>query len=435
MAACETSSTLTPYKETMKTVRSAYTNSVSFYGNTSPEKLAAAFGTPLYVYNESILRQSCRAIKNLVDIPGFSPTFSTKANGNPHLLRIIREEGLMGDAMSPGEVGLLQHAGFTKESIHYVCNNVSAEELAFAGGHASITSVDSLSQLDTFGQVNPGAKVMIRLNPGIGAGHHQKVVTAGKNTKFGIALDDLPAIQAITKKYNLSLAGINQHVGSLFMAGKPYLDAAAWLLEAAEHFPGLEYIDFGGGFGIPYHKYDQEAPLDMADLGQSLTALLAGWRQKTGYNGKFVIEPGRFVVAQCGLLLGRVQATKNNGATRYVGTDLGFAALIRPAMYDSFHDLEIYGELSPPREPMLQTIVGNICETGDILAKDRQLPEMRAGDLVGALDAGAYGMSMASNYNQRYRPAEVLVGGAKEPMLIRRRDTLEDLLAPYPPLE
>ena len=415
----------------MKNIRASLTSTLSFFGATSPEALASTFGSPLYVYNESILRNSCRVIKNLVDLPGYSPAFSTKANGNPHLLRIIREEGLLGDALSPGEVHILHAAGFTKESIHYVCNNVSPDELAFAAENASIASVDSISQLETFGQVNPGARVMVRLNPGIGAGHHQKVITAGKNTKFGISLDDLATMQAVAKQYNLVLAGINQHVGSLFMEGKPYLDAADWLLGAAEHFPDLEYIDFGGGFGIPYRKYDGEAPLDMASFGKALTDLIGQWQKKTGFRGKFVVEPGRFVVAECGLLLGTVHATKNNGPTRYVGTDMGFPVLIRPAMYDSFHDFEIYGDNSLPRETIPQTIVGNICETGDILAKDRDLPEIHRGDLLGVLDAGAYGMSMASNYNQRYRPAEVLIDTDGRARCIRRRDTLDDILAPY----
>ena len=157
--------------------------------------------------------------------------------------------------------------------------------------------------------------------------------------------------------------------------------------------------------------------------------MISGWAASAGYKGRFLVEPGRYVAAECGVLLGRVHAVKNNGDKRYVGTDLGFNVLVRPAMYDSFHDVEIYrGEKgAADAEPMRQTIVGNICESGDILAKDRLLPVMREGDVLGILDAGAYGFTMASNYNQRRRPAEVLIQSDGTARLIRRRETLEDL--------
>lgn len=415
----------------MPKIRTSYTDSVSFFGKTTPQELAALYGSPLYVYNETILRNSCRAIKNLVTLPGYAPCYATKANANPHLLSIIREEGLMGEALSPGEVAMLKHAGFKRDNIHYVCNNVSPEELAFAQENASIVSVDSLDQLDMFGYVNPGCKVMVRLNPGIGAGHHEKVVTAGKATKFGIPAESIGDITTIAAKHKLAVVGLNQHVGSLFMDPAPYLQAAAWLLETASHFPDLEYLDFGGGFGIPYHKYENEQCLDMQALGSQLTALLSGWQQKTGYTGKFIVEPGRFIAAECGLLLGTVFATKQAHGVHYVGTNLGFAVLLRPAFYDAYHDIEIYAADDSSRESLLQTIVGNICETGDVVAKNRELPAIQVNDILGVLDAGAYGHAMSSNYNQRRRPAEVLITAEGTAQLIRRRDSFRDMLAHY----
>ena len=166
----------------------------------------------------------------------------------------------------------------------------------------------------------------------------------------------------------------------------------------------------------------------MAELGSRLHALISNWAGKTGYTGRFLVEPGRYVAAECSVLLGSVHAVKNNGEKRYVGTDLGFNVLVRPAMYDSFHDVEIYGETDgKPRKSMVQTVVGNICESGDILAKDRELPEICEGDVLGILDAGAYGFTMSSNYNQRQRPAEVLIQNDGTARLIRRRESLEDL--------
>ncbi|MDR2123658.1 MAG: diaminopimelate decarboxylase [Desulfovibrio sp.] len=426
----------------------------AFFGRSTPEELTDTFGSPLYVYNESILRARCRALQALSADPGFRVCYSTKANGNPHLLRIIREEGPAADAMSPGELAVLRRAGFPRKDICYVCNNVSREELALACREADHVSVDSVSQVESFGQVNPGGEIMIRVNPGIGAGHHAKVVTAGKNTKFGIVPDDFDAVHDVLGKYRLTLIGLNQHVGSLFMDPKPYLDAAAWLLRTAERFPGIRLIDFGGGFGVPYRRREGEKALDMRAFGEKFDALLGAFRSRTGYAGAFLIEPGRYVTAECSVLLGRVHAVKNNGPVRYVGTDIGFNVLARPVLYNAFHDLVVYGRQSgdaaafgrerhgadpgpadgyaSQRPLMTQTVVGNICETGDVLAGDRELPEAAVGDIIGVLDAGAYGHAMSSNYNQRLRPAEVLIAADGNVRLIRRRDTEEDLLAAYP---
>lgn len=421
----------------MSAISPTYTEAVSFFGNTTPHQLAERFGTPLYVYNEAILRERCQQLRALSSHPSFCVNYSAKANTNLSLLRIVCEEGCVVDAMSPGELHLNQIAGFTPEHILYVCNNVSAEELRNAVDNKVLVSVDSLSQIELYGKVNPGGEIMVRFNPGIGAGHHQKVITAGKATKFGVTPEDMDAVFTLLHKYNLRLAGINQHIGSLFMEAEGYLNAAEFLLSLAENLPhdalkSLKIIDFGGGFGIPYHKYEQQPRLDLAELGSKLHNLISAWAARTGYTGRFFVEPGRFVVAECGLLLGSVHATKNNGETRYIGTDLGFNVLMRPAMYDSHHDVEVYREGGFTDDARhLQTVVGNICESGDILAKDRMLAPAQEGDLVGVLDAGAYGYVMASTYNQRLRPAEVLIGLDGEARCIRRRETLDDLLAGY----
>lgn len=421
----------------MLNVRSTYTDNCNFFGKHTPRELAERFGTPLYVYNESILRQRCRELRGLSAHPGFRVNYSAKANTNLTLLSIVHDEGCVVDAMSPGELHLNRLAGFAPQDILYVCNNVSDEELRNAIDNGVLISVDSLSQIDRCGRLNPGGRIMVRFNPGIGAGHHQKVITAGKETKFGVTPDKMDDVFVLLHEHKLTLTGINQHIGSLFMEPQGYLEAAAFLLSLAEKLPDgaletLEIIDFGGGFGIPYHKYEQEARLDMAELGHNLHGLLTDWSQRTGYKGRFYVEPGRYVAAECGVLLGRVHAVKNNGENRYVGTDLGFNVLVRPAMYDSFHDIEIYREGGEPdASTEIQTIVGNICESGDILAEKRALPLMREDDVIGVLDAGAYGYVMASTYNQRLRPAEVLIDADGDARCIRRRETLDDLLAGY----
>ena len=422
----------------MSNVRSAQTDKVDFFGNATPRELAAKYGTPLYVYNENVLRERCRDLLGLSSLPGFNVNYSAKANTNPALLRIVREEGCHADAMSPGELHINKLAGFTPDLLLYVCNNVAAAEMKNAVNNGLLVSVDSLSQLDLYGTVNPGGRVMIRINPGIGAGHHKKVVTAGKETKFGIDPTSLDEVRALLKKHDLTLAGVNQHIGSLFMEPDNYLNAIDFLLhfirtDLPDLLPTLEAVDFGGGIGIPYHKYEDQPRFDMEAFASRLHAMLSEWVDETGYKGKFFIEPGRYVAAECGVLLGTVHATKFNGENRYVGTDLGFNVLVRPAMYDSFHDIEIYrGNGRPDTELVEQTVVGNICESGDILAKKRPLPLIREGDVLGVLDAGAYGFVMSSSYNQRPRAAEVLITSDGKDKLIRRRETLDDLTRCFP---
>jgi diaminopimelate decarboxylase len=422
----------------MKTGKVNYINPIwtknkDFYGKIDPISLVKKYGSPLYVYNEGILRERCRALKNLVTYPNFKVNYSAKANTNLSILRIIHDENLLVDAMSPGEIFIELKAGFSPEEILFICNNVSDEELRFAIDKGITISVDSLSQLERYGTLHKGGKVAVRINPGVGAGHHEKVVTGGKNTKFGVAPEYIETMKSILKKYDLKLIGLNQHIGSLFMNADSYIQAASFLLSFAENFPKLEFVDFGGGFGVPYHKEEGEQPLDLEDLGNKLQDLITAWVHRTKHQITIKIEPGRFAVAECGVILGCVHSIKINGDKKYIGTDIGFNVLLRPALYDAHHDIEIYGteERENSRtEPV--TIVGNICETGDVLAKDRNLPKIAEGDILGILDAGAYGMVMSSNYNCRLRPAEILIDQNGDAILIRQRETLEDLVRHFP---
>lgn len=421
----------------MLRIRASYTKETDFFKGHDPLELVREYGSPLYAYNEDILRRSCRDMKSIIQLDNAVVCYSAKANTNPHLLRIIREEGLFADSMSPGELTMTRAAGFTKETTNYVCNNVSGEELALAAREAHLVSVDSLSQLEEFGRQVPGGAVMIRVNSDHGVGHHQKVITAGKSTKFGINVEYFGEAREICRRYDLKIAGLNQHLGSLFMAPDTYLNAMEWLLSVAEEFEHVRHIDFGGGFGMPYHKYAAEERLDIAAFRTRATTLLKNWMQKTGYRGTFSIEPGRYVVAECGICLGTVTATKNNGEARYACTDIGFNILPRPMLYDAFHDVEIYGPDNGEqnRREMPQNIVGNICESGDVLHKNYTLPEIHKGDVLGLLDAGAYCYTMASPYNHRVRPAELLIRSDGSLKLIRRRETIEDIMALVPPLD
>lgn len=414
-------------------MRYYFTEQTKFFGSNKPEELLKEYGSPLYVYNESILRERSREMAELVSRPYFTSNYSAKANSNLELLKIIREEGLHADAMSPGEINVLLAAGFKAEELFFVANNVSAQEMQYAIDKGVLVSCDSLSQLIQFGKLNRGGRVAVRFNPGVGAGHHEKVITGGKNTKFGVNIELIDEVKAILEEYNLKLVGINQHIGSLFMEATPYLEGVKSLLSIAERFEELEFVDMGGGFGIPYRKQDGQERLDLEEAGRKLTEILENWTTTHDRKIKIKMEPGRYVVAECGVLLGTVHAVKHNGGKTYVGTDIGFNVIARPVMYDSHHDIELYrnNELlksDKNAESAAVTVVGNICETGDIIAKDRQLPPVKEGDIIGIMDAGAYGYAMASNYNNRLRPAEVLISLDGTARLIRRRDTIEDLM-------
>ncbi|MCR4930203.1 MAG: diaminopimelate decarboxylase [Lachnospiraceae bacterium] len=410
----------------------SYIEETNFFKGINPEEIAKKYGTPVYVYNEENIREHMKAVANVITKYPYRANYSMKANSNLTILKMALEEGLNADAMSEGEMRLLIKAGFPSDRIFFVPNNVDKSELQFAIDHDIMVSLDSLDQLDLFGTLNPGGKCSVRINPGVGAGHHEKVVTAGKKTKFGVAEEDVDKIFEIAKKYNLTIAEINQHVGSQYLDPEPFLQAVENFLRIAEKFDSLEYIDFGGGYGIPYHKLDDEAKFDMASFTERFTALLDAYAEKHKDNlPLFKSEPGRYCVAEGGVILGRVHATKQNAGKKYAGTDIGMNVLARPTLYDSYHEIEVLHDGKAVSRDTLEevSVSGNICESGDLLCKERPLAHIETGDLVCVLDAGAYGYSMSSSYNTRPRAAEVLITKDGQDKLIRRRETYDDLFA------
>lgn len=390
-------------------------------------ELIKKYGSPLYVYDENILRKSCRDMHDLLPNKNLRVNYSAKANSNLEILKIVRDEDIDVDAMSPGEIYVQKLAGYSSDKIFYIGNNVSKKEMQYAIDENVLVSVDSLSQLESFGQINPGGEVAVRFNPGIGTGHHQKVVTAGKKTKFGVQKDFVPQVKELLEKYNLNLVGIDQHIGSLFLESDPYIKGVESLLEIAAQFPGLKFIDMGGGFGVPYHE--GEGRLDLQELSDKLDKVLDDFL--ANYDNKeviFKIEPGRYIPAECGVLLGEVYSVKDNYGKTYIGTDLGFNVLMRPVLYDSYHAVTIVKADPNEEGEEVATIVGNICESGDIIANERNIKKVSIGDVVVVGNAGAYGFAMSSNYNCRLKPAEVLIDKDGNDRLIRRRDTFEDII-------
>ena len=415
----------------------SFVDNVNFFEGNNPEKIASEFGTPLYVYNERIIRDRMHKVNQVITKYPYTANYSVKANTNVNILKLALDEGINCDAMSVGEIEMLLKAGFPKDRIFFIPNNVSEEELIYAIKKGIITSLDSLAQLELFGQCCCDLNIRdekrlcaVRINPGIGAGHCEKVVTGGKKTKFGIAQEDIPEIFQIAGTYHLTIAGINQHIGSGFMEPTPYLEAVKNFLTIALEFKNLKFIDFGGGYGIPYHKLDDEKEYPIEEFKKALEPILDDFVKKYGSAPMFKSEPGRYCVAEGSVLFGRVHAVKQNAGHIYAGTDVGMNVLVRPSMYDSWHDIEVIrsGKTVSRENLIVQTVCGNICESGDLLAKERKLPAMQRGDLACILDTGAYGYSMCSTYNSRPRPAEVLICRDGKVKLIRRRETIKDLM-------
>ena len=401
-------------------------NTHDVFNNFDPNELVEKYGSPIYVYSENIIREKCNDMKNLISIPNFTVNYSAKANSNSHLLKIVHDEGLTVDAMSPGEIFVELKAGFTPDRILYISNNVSEDEFRYAIDAEVKVSVDSLSQLEMYGKLNSGGEVFIRFNPGVGAGHHEKVITGGKDTKFGVDQVFIDDVKKILQKFNLKLIGINQHIGSHFDDGDLYIAGVKSLLNIAKQFSGLKFIDFGGGFGLPNKNSDNY--LNIKKLGSRLDKLLKEELKYFNKNITFMVEPGRYIIAESGILLGTVHSIKTNYNKKYIGTDLGFNVFMRPSLYDVIHEIKVFNQ---SQKDETVTVVGNICESGDIMARNRLLPKINKNDIIGIRNAGAYGYSMCSNYNNRLRPAEVLITKNGDDKLIRRRDTLEDLLNNY----
>lgn len=393
-------------------------------GNFTAKELLEKFGSPLYVYDEQTIRTRYRELKKSISmIKNHNILYACKANSNVEVIKILKEEGAGMDVVAPGEVYTCLKAGCKNEDILFTGNNMTNEELDYAVREGVLLNIGDLSTLERYGKKYPSSSVCVRINPDVGGGHHHHVITGGVESKFGIYFTDVPEILKIAEKYNLKIKGIHQHIGSNILDENTFLGAIDVLLKAAKDFPDLDFIDFGGGLGIPYKP--NEKRLNLEELNKQVAQNFKNFCESYGKDVQFWIEPGRFLVGESGYLLTTVNTVKSNPGYKYVGTDSGFNHLVRPTMYGSYH--EIVNTTNPEGQVETVTVVGNICESGDIFARDRELPEVREGDVLAILNAGAYGYTMASNYNTRPLPAEVIVNG-DQVRLVRRRETFEELL-------
>ncbi|MEM2440356.1 MAG: diaminopimelate decarboxylase [Candidatus Bathyarchaeia archaeon] len=395
-------------------------------------ELAEKFGTPLYVISENKIRENYRKLHTAFSkrYGKFRILYSAKANTNISVLKILHSEGAYVDVASAGEVYLAVKAGFNPNEILYTGLNVGGEELKYVLDKGVMINIDSLSQLNRLLGLGVPETLSFRINPEYGAGYHEYVVTASKHAKFG--MDEASALKAYetAKAAGVKRFGIHMHIGSGIMDAAPYLKAGERLLEIASKINtkleiNFDFINFGGGMGVPYKPEEKE--LDLEAFSSKLVKMFKSKLDENSLGGpELWIEPGRFIVAEAGILLTRVNTVKQVSHKKFVGVDAGFNTLIRPAMYGAYHHVIVANKLDEkPTE--VYDVVGPICESGDVLARDRPLPKICEGDLLAILTTGAYGFSMSSQYNSRPRPAEVLVKNGKC-ALIREAETFEDLV-------
>jgi len=392
--------------------------------NAQLKKIARQYGTPLYVYDEATIERQFRALDSAVLYRQKRIYYAAKANNNVALLDIIRRLGGYLDVSSPGEIFLGLKAGFKPSQLLFTGNNLLDEELKYALKKRIFINVDSLSQLERLGDLAPGTRVGVRLNPTVGAGHHDHVITASRESRFGVYYKEIGAIQRIAKKYSLTITGLHQHIGSGILSPSKFFPAVDVMLRVAQKFKDLEFIDLGGGLGIPYKP--NEKPFDIEAYGKGLSARFDHFVKEYGRALTLYFEPGRYLVGPAGTLLMHATALKKNprGDT-IVGTNSGMTHLMRPALYGSYHEITNVSNPTGRRERV--TVVGNICESTDVFTKNHPIAQVREGDLMAVHSTGAYGMAMSSRFNARLLPAEVLIMANGKTVIIRKRDTFQNL--------
>ena len=396
---------------------------VMIFGGMPVTEIANEFGTPVYVTDEGRLRENYRKVYN-----AFSKHMDTKvhyackANSNLAILKILESEGSCIDAVSVGEVMTCIKAGFTPDRILYTGVNVSNEELKAVANLGVKINVDSASELERLAKIRKTPQVSFRITPGVGSGHSDKVITGAKGSKFGIPMKDVIKTYLRAKELGFEPNGVHVHIGSGGQSVEPFMDSMEVLIDVTnqlkENGIDLEFIDIGGGIGVPYRPNEPE--MDVDELGRNLTEMIL---EETDVR-TVMLEPGRYIVCDTTVLLTRCVDVKDAGVKKYIGVDAGFNTLVRPAMYDSYHHVAIGNKFGRACTSKYD-VVGPICESGDYLAHDRALPEPEEGDLVVVYNAGAYGFAMSSNYNSRPLCREVLMNKGRAE-LIRDSERIEE---------
>jgi diaminopimelate decarboxylase len=392
------------------------------FGGAVLTELANEFGTPLYVYDGDKIKRQYKRLQAAFQGIETRFLYACKALNNINVMRLLLKEGAGLDAVSINEVEIGLIAGFQPQDILFTPNCVSMQEYERAVELGVRINIDNISILEQFGdRFGNSVPVCVRLNPHIMAGGNVNISTGHIDSKFGISIHQLRHLTRVVKSHNIKINGLHMHTGSDILDAEVFLRGAELLFDAAEHFPDLEYLDFGSGFKVGYKEGD--VTTDIEALGAAISKRFAQFCKDYGRELTLMFEPGKFLVSEAGVLLVKVSVVKQTTATVFAGVDSGQNHLIRPMFYNAHHD--IVNVSNPEGTTRIYTIVGNICET-DTFGYDRKLTEVREGDILAIKNAGAYGFTMSNNYNARFRPAEVLLLDGK-PHLIRKRETLEDI--------
>jgi diaminopimelate decarboxylase len=406
-------------------------------GQHDTVELARTYGTPVYVTDEDRItwnyEQYAKALTALY--PRTRILYAAKANGNLAVLRLLSRLGAGADVFSSGELQLALAAGMAPDGLLFNGSSKSRADLSLAvdtGVTVSVDSLDELRQLDhVAGALGKTARIAFRVNPALEVPTHPKIATGLATSKFGIAHTHIPAAyrEALSCR-NIDPVGIHCHIGSQILSVEPFTRACEVMVQIAAAVTDigvrLEFIDLGGGLGIPYHRGEGEIGPTPADYAEAVVPVFREGIAAAGISAELWVEPGRSLVADSTILLSGVNSVKP-AHRNFVNVDAGFNLLIRPAMYDAWHEIIAANKAGSPAT-VLYTIAGPICETGDILARDRMLPELTAGDIIAVLDTGAYGFAMSSQYNSRPRCAEVLLIRSRA-ALMRRSEELKDVMA------
>ncbi len=414
-----------------------YRKEIVYFADKNTLDIARNHGTPLYVINEQLIRERYRSLKNVLNLEykNNQINYAVKANSNLSVLKILNSEGASFDCTSMGEVYTCLKAGISSEKVMFTGNMFTDTDFTFAVSNDIFVNLDSLSQLNRLVRIHENLDkekkaISFRINPEFGAGHHKHTITAGKDIKFGILEEQAIEAYRKAKEAGFEKFGIHQHIGSGVLNALDFSKPAEKFISIINKIIEeldikFEFIDFGGGLGIPYRP--EEEPLDLERFKNLVLKPFLDLVKSKGLGAPiFKIEPGRYLSAESTILLTQINTIKDNGYKLFAGVNAGFNTLIRPTLYNSYHHI-IPCDLKGNNQEFEYDIVGPICESGDVLGKARNLKELKEGDYLAILDTGAYGFVMSSPYNSRPRPAEVLINN-NSVYEIRRAETFDDLL-------
>lgn len=391
--------------------------------NQQLQQIAEQFPLPAYVYDsEKIVAQYNRLRNAFSKIEHLRINYAVKALSHTAIIKLFKNLGAGLDTVSIQEVQLGLYAGMQPEQIIYTPNGVSLSEIEQAAALGVQINIDNLSILEQFGAKHPQHPVCIRINPHVMAGGNSNISVGHIDSKFGISIHQLPHVLRIVQNTGMHINGVHMHTGSDILDIEVFLYAAEILFDTAKHFPKLDFLDFGSGFKVPYKKGDIET--DIEELGRKLSKRFLQFQKEYGKPLTLAFEPGKFLVSEAGTFLTRVNVVKQTTSTVFASVDSGFNHLIRPMLYGSQHHIRNIS--NPKGKERFYTVVGYICET-DTFATNRRISEIHEGDVLAFHNAGAYCYSMSSNYNSRYKPAEVLIHNG-QPHLITKPESFEDLI-------